>query len=359
MIISGIIGGYISYILPTNSDNDGKPIRSIAKSIWLGIGATLLVPLFLEIAQSKLLDNIQLGLKSKIENCNCNLGTNDTATLDIAVIPDTSKTVKNDSLKVDSGKTKVVVSKKSNAKEISNCCVPLKSYFLFAAYCLLAAAAGLRFITNLIDSVIKDKQIAEAQKGKAKAEEEKEKAQEEKEKIEKENEKRVKNSQISQKIEDENLRNELTQEKISSFQSKNNAPNEKLSIPVLPVLPPVIHSDDPQKGRFGGKSENNERRLSAEVSGSSIPGFYNVKLIVESTNPVNPITSDVIFYIHDSFSPSVFTYKPDEFQNGKVIEDEIISYGAFTVGVMTDNGKTMLELDLSKDERFPKEFRER
>ena len=160
-------------------------------------------------------------------------------------------------------------------------------------------------------------------------------------------------------MEDEKVRNVLAQEKISNFQHKGISPNEKLSIPLLPTLPTIIHADDPQKGRFGGKSENNERRLSAKVSESSIPGFYKVKLVVESSNPDNPLTSDVIFYIHDSFSPSVFTYKPEEFEDGKAVEDEIISYGAFTVGVITDNGKTILELDLSTVEMFPKEFRER
>ena len=48
-----------------------------------------------------------------------------------------------------------------------------------------------------------------------------------------------------------------------------------------------------------------------------------------------------------------------KFKNGKAIEEEILSYGAFTVGVITDNGKTMLELDLAEDKSFPKEFRER
>ncbi|HVF81750.1 MAG TPA: pYEATS domain-containing protein [Flavisolibacter sp.] len=65
-----------------------------------------------------------------------------------------------------------------------------------------------------------------------------------------------------------------------------------------------------------------------------------MELWVESTDPVNHLlATDVIYYIHDSFSPPVFTYKPEEFTaDGKAIENKILSYGAFTVGVVTDNG---------------------
>ncbi len=133
-----------------------------------------------------------------------------------------------------------------------------------------------------------------------------------------------------------------------------------MSLPILPPLPPVIHANDPRKGRFGGKSENNFCRLLAEVNPSDVPNFYHVKLWVESTDPLtHPLQTEVIFYIHDSFSPSVNTYKPAEFTDGKAVEDELLSFGAFTVGVITDNGKTLLELDLADDSRFPKEFRER
>jgi hypothetical protein len=128
----------------------------------------------------------------------------------------------------------------------------------------------------------------------------------------------------------------------------------------MPVLGPITNPDDPQKGRFGGKKENNGRRLSAKVEPSKDdPGYYNVTIWVESTDPLRPLSGDVIFYLHDSFRPSVYTIKPDEFTDGKALDDEIVSYGAFTAGVVTDNGQTLLELDLAEDKSFPKEFRER
>lgn len=356
MLLAGIAGGIINYLLPSNTGDNKEKIRNVFACLALGIGATILIPLFLEIAQSKLMDNIHYDWPLQKKECDCSNAGSDSLLLKMMVQSDTSKKATGDTGKADTVKSKIKVNRSSQETvSARDCCVPIKNYFLFAAYCFLAAAAGFRFINSIMDSVLKDKQIADAQKGKAKAEEEKQV-------IEKENEKRVKNSQISQQQEEEKLRTTLTQDRIKDIQLSGDINIESLhaiSNPVIPVLPPVIHPEDPQKGRFGGKSENNERRLSAAVKSSLIPNFYKVELIVESTNPANPLYADVIFYIHDSFSPSVFTYKPDEFIEGKVIENEILSYGAFTVGVITDNGKTLLELDLAENENFPKEFRER
>src|SRR5882757_2219848 len=56
MLCCGLLGGLINYLLPANDNTDtGKKIRPGWQCILLGLGATLLVPLFLEIAQSKLL----------------------------------------------------------------------------------------------------------------------------------------------------------------------------------------------------------------------------------------------------------------------------------------------------------------
>ena len=356
MLLAGAAGGTINYLLPSNSGDNKEKIRNIFACLALGIGATILIPLFLEIAQSKLMDNVHYGWSLQKSECDCYKPGTDSLFLKITVQADTLKNAANDTGKADVAKSNIKIDRNKNEAAIGkDCCVPIKNYFLFAAYCFLAAAAGFRFINSIMDSVLKDKQIADAQKGKAKAEDEKQV-------IEKENEKRVMNSQISQQQEEAKMRNELTQDRIKDVQVKGIMDIENLNAiasPVIPVLPPVTHPEDPQKGRFGGKPESNERKLSAVVTASAIPDYYNVILTVESTNLQKPLNTDVIFYIHDSFSPSIFTYKQEEFKEGKVIEDEILSYGAFTVGVITDNGKTLLELDLAENESFPKEFRER
>ncbi len=127
----------------------------------------------------------------------------------------------------------------------------------------------------------------------------------------------------------------------------------------IPTLPPVMFPEDPQKGRFGGMAERNGRKLSATVTPGPSTSYFSVCLTVESTDAAKPLNSEVIFYLHDSFNPSVYAMKPEEFTKGKAIDDSIQAWGAFTVGVITDDGNTLLELDLAELPDAPKLFRER
>jgi hypothetical protein len=316
----------------------------------LGFGATFLIPLFLEIAQSRLLDNMHGGWHSDSTSNRSKVDSSKREAVRKSTIKD-SPTQATDTVAASSSLKSPAVSDKNPAPPSGPVASSntFKNYLLFAAYCLLAAAAGFRFINMLINNVVKEEQLN--------------KLKSEKEEIKKEHEKRVKNSQISQQAEEEAVRKELTMQTMKRLKQQDiNSSQEvsKFSIPVFPHLPPVKHPDDPQKGRFGGKAERNGRILKAEVIEADKRGFFQVKIWVESIDPENnPLKTDVIFYIHDSFSPSVFTYKPEEFTNGKAVEEDIISYGAFTVGIITDNGQTMLELDLAEQSTFPKEFRRR
>ena len=339
MIITGLLGGLINYLLPAN-EVDGKKQMHWINCTVIGAGATLLVPLFLQITQSRILDNMHDGW-AKTES-------RDTAGIHPTIIfryIDTANH-KRDTLPVN---TKNNHEGTAAGKATSTPDNPFQGYFLFIAYCLLASTAGYRFINMLVESVVKGERLT--------------KLKNENEVLAKENAKRTANSQISQQQEHEAIKRQIMEEMTSEIKitaARHPGEIQEIQLPIIPELPPVIHPGDPQKGRFGGKAENNFRKLSAAVTASVISGFYKVKLWVESTDTTHhPLDSEVIYYIHDSFSPSVFTYKPAEFIDGKAIENDILSYGAFTVGVITDNGKTMLELDLSGDTSFSKEFRER
>lgn len=339
MIITGLLGGWINYLLPAN-EVDGKKQMQWINCTVIGVGATLLAPLFLQITQSRILDNMHDGwAKTQVH---------DTASNHPTVI---YKYIDTSNHKKD---TLPAVTKNSSegaagGKGTSTPDNPLQAYFLFIAYCLLASTAGYRFINMLVESVVKGEKLT--------------KLKNENEELAKENTKRAANSQISQQQEHEAVKKQIMEEKTSELKmtaAMHPEALEEIQLPIIPELPPVTHPDDPQKGRFGGKAENNFRKLSAAVTPSASPKFYQVKLWVESTDTAHhPLDSEVIYYVHDSLSPSVFTYKPAEFIDGKAIENDILSYGAFTVGVITDNGKTMLELDLSEDRSFPKQFRER
>ena len=127
---------------------------------------------------------------------------------------------------------------------------------------------------------------------------------------------------------------------------------EKEAEDLLTLEDGVVFSDDPQKGRWGGKPVANGRKLSAKVSGKD--GWFRTVLEVRATTKKNPLRGTVKFHLHDTFPDPVLTVPV---RNG-VARESIWSYGAFTVGAETDGGATKLELDLAELPDAPKEFRE-
>ncbi|MEO6631531.1 MAG: pYEATS domain-containing protein, partial [Mucilaginibacter sp.] len=235
----------------------------------------------------------------------------------------------------------------------------LKTYLIFMGYCFLAAAAGPRFINSLIDGVIKDKQINNLTEKNKAAVAEKDKAEAEKDKVVEQK------AEVDKKQELQTIENRVRagKEETQALQTASFAPIMQKSMTAATIKPqigPITVQDDPQKGRFGGESESNGRVLKASVVESKyIPEFYNLSIWVESTDKDKPLDSDVIFYLHDSFRPAVYTIKQEDFKDGIAIDDDLLSYGAFTVGVVTDNGNTLLELDLADNPGFPEKFRKR
>lgn len=114
--------------------------------------------------------------------------------------------------------------------------------------------------------------------------------------------------------------------------------------------------DDPQKGKWGGKAEARDRKITAIIRESSFdPNWFNINLTVTSTDPNLPLVGEVVFHLHPSFM--------NEVQKVKVLDGiaqyNIIGWGAFTVGVECDEGKTKLELDLAELADAPELFRKR
>jgi hypothetical protein len=119
------------------------------------------------------------------------------------------------------------------------------------------------------------------------------------------------------------------------------------TLPSGNLLPATtIHSDDPQKGKWGGKRDNGTRRVRVgEIRKlKSDSDYYKIPLIVESTDPVNdPIRGKTTFYLHDSFDDDVRERDPSADGTAKL---SLVAYGAFTVGIKCDDG-SQLEIDLS------------
>jgi len=82
------------------------------------------------------------------------------------------------------------------------------------------------------------------------------------------------------------------------------------------------------------------------------PGWFRIDLAVTGVD--RKLVDPVAFHLHETFAPSVQPINP--------INDQarltVLAWGAFTVGAVADDGKTLLELDLAADATFPKAFRE-
>jgi TIR domain len=111
--------------------------------------------------------------------------------------------------------------------------------------------------------------------------------------------------------------------------------------------------DDPQKGQWGGMSETGDRRLSASIADQG-NGWFLVGLTVAHVGGP-PLNGEVEFHLHPSFHPSIVRVPVHQGQATL----KIPAWGAFTVSVSADEGRTQLELDLSPLTDVPELFRVR
>ena len=107
----------------------------------------------------------------------------------------------------------------------------------------------------------------------------------------------------------------------------------------------ALKQEDPWKGRFGSSAEQKSRKLEGKLDRvDGQPTIAVISLTVMSTDPTKPLTGKVQFFLH----PTYQNYLPEiAVQEGKATLN-LMSYGAFTVGVQCDEGATSLELDLAQ-----------
>ncbi|HEX2781365.1 MAG TPA: pYEATS domain-containing protein, partial [Gemmatimonadaceae bacterium] len=113
--------------------------------------------------------------------------------------------------------------------------------------------------------------------------------------------------------------------------------------------------DDPRKDMFGGRSVANGRTISATVT--PIKGdrdWFDVEIDVRPTPGAPPVAGEVTFYLHPTFNPPIKLVVAHD----GVASLSLVSYGAFTVGAIADDGATELEFDLATIEGAPKRFLE-
>ena len=119
------------------------------------------------------------------------------------------------------------------------------------------------------------------------------------------------------------------------------------------IVSSLQYSDDPEKGKWGNLSINNDKRITASVVAmENNPKLFKVTLHVTSINSSKSLKGKVTFHLHPTFVNSIRTI---EAENG-IAQLHLIAYGAFTVGVQIEDG-TKLELNLAEDMSFPEVFR--
>jgi hypothetical protein len=114
-----------------------------------------------------------------------------------------------------------------------------------------------------------------------------------------------------------------------------------------------LNPDDPQKGRWGGRAESNGLLLRAKVEATGDEDWFDIELGVCVTGQ-RTLSGQVVFHLHDTFENDRIEVPVKD--NSAVWRTQ--GWGAFTVGAEADEGRTRLELDLSKIEAAPKRFRE-
>jgi hypothetical protein len=117
--------------------------------------------------------------------------------------------------------------------------------------------------------------------------------------------------------------------------------------------PPASNVDDPQKGKWGGQSENDGRRLTADVYAQE-NGWFLIGLDLERFEGL-PLEGEVEFHLHPSFHPSIVRVRV---HNDHAVL-KLPAWGAFTIGASADGGRTRLELDLAQLPDAPELFRSR
>jgi hypothetical protein len=120
---------------------------------------------------------------------------------------------------------------------------------------------------------------------------------------------------------------------------------------------PVIDKTDLQKNRWGGKKENNNKKIEAAslTKNKDYPKFYDVKLRVHSTDNANPLKGWVAFFVHDSFGFTNEVLYSDA-DNLGYAEITLPAYEAFTAGALIQDDATELEIDLNNEKGFPEDF---
>ncbi|RRB02856.1 YEATS-associated helix-containing protein [Larkinella rosea] len=304
MALAGLMGGLVNCFLPGSDD---EPPKIWWKCVLIGVGASLIVPVFLFLTQSKILDELVKHIPEKPVG--------------------------------DMTAEKI-------AEAIS---LKVKNYLVFFSFCTIAAISSTRFISSVSDRLMTElkkdlkETKQEVKEAKADVKETKQKVKETDQKVAETQQKAIKNrvtlQAVKKKIEETSAARKSSAKAVSSPATVSRGGIMRGTAPSAVLFP-----DDPQRGLWGGKDVTNFKRLQATV----VPidddeDWYTIRMEVVSTDPdQHPLTGTVTFHLHDTFVPD--TEEVVARNNRAVLEKT--GWGAFTIGAETEDG-TKLELNLA------------
>jgi hypothetical protein len=126
-----------------------------------------------------------------------------------------------------------------------------------------------------------------------------------------------------------------------------------------PMPGPIVNSDDPQKGRWGGLAERGGRSLTANLTEVK-QRYYFVDFVVRSIDG-SPLVGPIVFHLHDSYPRSIIHIRKIRDASWATLE-EVSSYGVCTVGVQVKDANANwigLEFDLATLSDLPRRFLKR
>lgn len=147
--------------------------------------------------------------------------------------------------------------------------------------------------------------------------------------------------------------------KVIGSEGKMQVDESAVSPSDLPPEPgPIIHVDDPQKERWGGRAARDGRHVRVVIDSVERDIFY-FSVVVESTDSTL-LEAPVVFHLHDTYPRSVVTIR--RIENQQAILREWNAEGVFAIGVQVKNATgrwISLEIDLAETPGLPKRFLER
>ncbi|SOE21235.1 hypothetical protein SAMN06298216_1706 [Spirosomataceae bacterium TFI 002] len=147
----------------------------------------------------------------------------------------------------------------------------------------------------------------------------------------------------------------IANENLSAYATPSDGPrvmeNDSLfSLESLLLNKPILYNDDTQKGRWGSKSENKGFRIQTKVTAVA-QGLFELLIEVTAFEPDSNFKTDIIVFLDRTFPTNTLYLKP----TGRTVSVKVIAYEAFTIGALVNN-EVELELDLQRQQGYPKEF---